>query len=130
MKRVFSKISVSLVLIAALTFLIGSTALAQSATTNHRTVTTIANACPPTIQQGSQGAAVVTLQNALHELYRDFDDLSFFENSPHNFHPPISVDGTFGPLTRTAVLDFQYWNSPLAQDGIVGPATWHVLHKC
>jgi peptidoglycan hydrolase-like protein with peptidoglycan-binding domain len=130
MKRIFSKIALSLVLIAALTFLIGGTASAQSTVTNHQTATTIPNSCPPTIQQGSQGAAVVTLQQALNELYRDFDDSSFWENSPNNAHPPLSVDGIFGSNTRAAVLDFQNWNPPLAQDGIVGPMTWHVLHKC
>jgi peptidoglycan hydrolase-like protein with peptidoglycan-binding domain len=132
MKRLFSQMALTFALVAMLTFLIGSTASAQSTLTTHRTSTaaiSVSLACPPTISEGSGGAAVVTLQQALNKLYRDFADPSWWENSPQNAHPPLSVDGSFGPLTRAAVIDFQYWNS-LTQDGIVGPNTWHVLHKC
>lgn len=139
MKRLFSKLALVPVLIVALTFLVSGTASAQSTVANHHTVPMTAAApltsCPPTIQQGSTGSVVKTLQRALNGLYLDFDDPSFFENSPDNFHPPLTVDGGFGPLTRNAVIDFQTWNSPafggtLNVDGIVGPKTWHVLHKC
>ncbi len=134
MKRLFPKMALVLVLIAALTFLVSGTASAQSTVVNHHTVPMTAAApltsCPPTIQEGSTGSVVVTLQRALNELYRDFDDPSWFVNSPDNFHPPLAVDGSFGPLTRNAVIDFQFWNPPLQVDGIVGPQTWHVLHKC
>jgi len=134
MKRLFPKMALVLVLIAALTVLVGGTASAQSTAANHQTVTTAVAAplasCPPTIQEGSTGSVVVTLQRALNELYRDFDDPSWFLNSPDNFQPPLAVDGIFGPLTRNAVIGFQFWNPPLQVDGIVGPQTWHVLHKC
>lgn len=38
----------------------------------------------------------------------------------------LTVDGIFGPDTRTAVLDFQTKHG-LASDGIVGPNAWHAL---
>lgn len=132
MKRLFCQMALALTLVAMLTFLIGGTASAQSVQVTQRANTAAAStslACPPTISEGSQGAAVVTLQQALNELYRDFDDPSFWENSPQNAHPPLSVDGIFGSNTHAAVIDFQNWNA-LTQDGIVGPKTWHVLHKC
>ena len=36
------------------------------------------------------------------------------------------IDGKFGPVTRTAVEQFQH-DAELAVDGIVGPATWAAL---
>jgi murein L,D-transpeptidase YcbB/YkuD len=58
----------------------------------------------PTIQQGSQGPAVVTLQQ----------------------HLGIPADGIFGLQTKTAVINFQK-NHGLIADGIVGPQTWRAL---
>ena len=39
---------------------------------------------------------------------------------------PVTVDGSFGPLTESAVKAFQQGNA-LAADGIVGPLTWAKL---
>jgi peptidoglycan hydrolase-like protein with peptidoglycan-binding domain len=41
----------------------------------------------------------------------------------------IAVDNSFGPATKARVKAFQWdmWNPPLAQDGVVGPATWRAL---
>ena len=39
---------------------------------------------------------------------------------------PVTVDGIFGPLTETAVKEFQQ-SQGLAADGIVGPLTWPKL---
>jgi peptidoglycan hydrolase-like protein with peptidoglycan-binding domain len=36
------------------------------------------------------------------------------------------VDGVFGPVTKRAVIEFQY-SEGLYMDGIIGPATWEAL---
>ena len=59
----------------------------------------------PQIKKGSKGKAVKILQIILGNL---------------------SVDGSFGPATQTAVLAFQK-NHGLEADGIVGPKTWKAL---
>ena len=63
----------------------------------------------PTIEQGSTGAAVTALQ-------RDLNILGY----------KLTVDGDFGPATRSAVITFQRRHS-LSQDGIVGPLTWAAI---
>lgn len=63
----------------------------------------------PTLQEGSTGTAVVTLQN-------DLDQLGY----------NLSQDGIFGPATRTAVVSFQARHG-LVQDGVVGPLTWAAI---
>lgn len=64
----------------------------------------------PTLQEGSSGQAVVTLQN-------DLDQLGY----------NLSQDGQFGPLTRAAVVSFQQ-DHALVPDGIVGPLTWAAIN--
>ena len=64
----------------------------------------------PTISEGAIGAVVRRLQRAL----RRTPNLG------------IIVDGVFGPLTETAVEQFQNASGLLA-DGVVGPATWNAL---
>ena len=81
--------------------------------------------CPATIQNGSTGSLVKTLQSKLNTDYAK----KVFPNSPYNFHPPLATDGDFGPLTESAVKDFQT-KKGLSVDGIVGPHTWHALGNC
>ena len=66
----------------------------------------------PVIRSGAMGDQVVQLQNRLKELgyYTD------------------TVDGQFGPGTRTAVTLFQQQNN-LQADGIVGPETSQLLYS-
>ena len=66
----------------------------------------------PTVQPGSSGQAVTSLQEKLNSA---------------GTTPPLVTDGIFGPLTRAAVVAFQSQNG-LAADGIVGPATWAKLN--
>lgn len=74
----------------------------------------------PTIRMGtcsSRSSVVKTLQTLLN---------SFGYN--------LVVDGSWGPLTQAAVLDFQknhkdYSGRQLAVDGCVGPLTWGALQK-
>jgi peptidoglycan hydrolase-like protein with peptidoglycan-binding domain len=65
----------------------------------------------PTLQFGSQGAAVKELQILLN---------SFFPSSL------LSVDGAFGFATQQRVRSFQV-RVALSSDGIVGSTTWEAL---
>jgi zinc D-Ala-D-Ala carboxypeptidase len=64
-----------------------------------------------TIRRGSRGAAVSALQHQLRFQYR---------------YKSVSVDGSFGAATQTAVKSFQT-NRRLTADGVVGVGTWRVL---
>ncbi|WP_413166768.1 peptidoglycan-binding domain-containing protein [Capilliphycus salinus ALCB114379] len=63
----------------------------------------------PTLRRGSQGEAVIRLQNRLND-----------------FGFRLVVDGIFGPATEAAVKRYQS-NNRLTVDGIVGPQTWSAL---
>lgn len=63
----------------------------------------------PLVRQGEQGPIVFAIQYLL----------KFYG---HN----LTVDGSFGPATRSAVITFQT-SKGLAADGIVGPNTWSAL---
>jgi peptidoglycan hydrolase-like protein with peptidoglycan-binding domain len=65
---------------------------------------------PPTISEGATGSTVRWLQYLL--VRRTLSD--------------NQIDGIFGPVTKTAVEQFQH-DDHLAADGIVGPATWSAL---
>jgi hypothetical protein len=74
--------------------------------------------CPPTIQFGSQGTWVETLQRRLNALgWKD------------QYGQVLLVDGDFGARTEYAVKNFQAAHAPPA-DGIVGPKTWSALGYC
>jgi polysaccharide deacetylase family sporulation protein PdaB len=62
-----------------------------------------------TIRQGSTGTAVRELQQAL-------------VNKGYS----LSVDGAFGPMTKSAVMSFQS-SVGITADGVVGPVTWSKL---
>ena len=70
----------------------------------------MANPGQPTVSPGATGDVVRRLQRAL----RRTPNLG------------LSVDGVFGPLTETAVVQFQQGAS-LTPDGVVGPLTWQAL---
>lgn len=63
----------------------------------------------PTLRQGDRGPAVIDLQTLLNKN-----------------GAKLTVDGFFGPMTRSAVVNFQQRKGLLA-DGIVGPQTWTAL---
>ncbi|MEO0967900.1 MAG: peptidoglycan-binding domain-containing protein [Cyanobacteria bacterium J06639_18] len=65
----------------------------------------------PTVRFGSSGSSVRVLQRLL---------------SSNGYF--ISVDGSFGALTETAVKAFQEQRG-LVTDGIVGPITWGELTR-
>jgi len=70
---------------------------------------------PPTLQQGSTGPLVARLQEVLNQ-------------AKSLFAPAIralSVDGNFGPLTRTTVQFLQRYGH-VGDDGIVGLHTWAI----
>ena len=67
----------------------------------------------PVLQQGSSGAEVEHLQTRLNQ---------------DGATPPLVVDGSFGPLTRAAVVAFQGRHG-LGADGKVGLRTWGALDE-
>ncbi len=70
----------------------------------------------PTLQSGSTGAVVTSLQTVLTNGAGEWGT------------GPGPIDGDFGPLTRASVVAFQGWGGVTA-DGIVGDQTWSVsLH--
>lgn len=99
------------------------------AASSNAAVPKVALACPATIEEGSTGSSVRTLQAELNTLYQDYSDPRWFTDSPDAYSNPLAVDGDFGPQTRDAVIDYQFWNG-LSVDGIVGPQTWHSLGHC
>ena len=73
----------------------------------------------PTLQSGSTGTWVKTLQQRL--------------NAKEVVTPPLKIDGVFGPKTRAAVVAFQQGHSnskgdPLKNDGVVGKQTWGAIN--
>ena len=68
----------------------------------------------PTLQQGSTGPAVSSLQQVLTN------------GAPGEWQiTPQGVDGDFGPHTKASVEAFQAWGQ-VGVDGIVGDQTWSV----
>ena len=80
---------------------------------------------PPTIppypgtplRLGSQGSNVVLLQNTLNAIAQIYAAI-----------PMLVADGSFGPLTETAVRAFQR-QFGLGSDGVVGPLTWNKIFE-
>lgn len=66
----------------------------------------------PTLQQGSHGSAVITVQKTLNAWYPKLAKLT--------------TDGEFGPATRTRVIYFQQ-RAHIQADGIIGARTWRAL---
>jgi peptidoglycan hydrolase-like protein with peptidoglycan-binding domain len=66
----------------------------------------------PTLQQGSSGGVVRSLQLILTE-----GAFGLWETTPHG------IDGVFGPNTDASVRAFQTW-ARIAVDGVVGQQTW------
>ena len=64
----------------------------------------------PMLRQGSRSVYVLILQDGLNTLG----------------YPTGGLDGSFGPATRNAVMNYQR-NNGLGADGIVGCATWTSL---
>ena len=67
--------------------------------------------CAGTLKSGSKGDQVKILQTELNKV----------------MNCGLTVDGSFGPATKTCVLSFQKANS-LSQDAIVGPKTCQKLN--
>lgn len=65
-----------------------------------------------TLQLGSRGEAVKTLQKGLNDMSYN-----------------VTVDGVYGPQTKAAVIKFQERFPELSKDGIVGPKTKNVMDK-
>ena len=69
-----------------------------------------------TLRRGSTGSAVRALQSYLRQLAAYYTG-----------QPDVTVDGTFGPATETAVTAWQR-RAGLTADGVVGPLTWQSIY--
>lgn len=74
--------------------------------------------CPATIQDGSKGTLVTTLQKELNARGMKGSDGKV-----------LTVDGDFGANTVAAVKSWQS-REKISVDGIVGPDTWRTLGNC
>ena len=72
---------------------------------------------PEVLREGDSGTGVLSLQYYLS-----------FLAAYYNTIPAVSIDGTFGPATRAAVVDLQS-TFGLVPDGIVGPETWETMYR-
>lgn len=72
---------------------------------------------PEVLREGDSGTGVLSLQYYLS-----------FLAAYYNTIPAVTIDGTFGPATRAAVVDLQT-TFGLAPDGIVGPETWETMYR-
>ena len=72
---------------------------------------------PGTMRLGDRGDGVTAVQDML-SLLAEFDDAL----------SPVAADGVFGPETQRAVQAYQRW-AGLADDGVVGPATWNAMFQ-
>lgn len=73
---------------------------------------------PPTLDDGATGPVVRRLQEVLGDGRSEFAPGA----------PPLTVDGVYGPRTRSLVMAFQRW-AGVPADGVVGLRTWAVsLH--
>ena len=72
---------------------------------------------PAVLREGDSGTGVLSLQYYLS-----------FLAAYYNTIPAVSIDGTFGPATRAAVIDLQS-TFGLAPDGVVGPETWETMYR-
>ena len=67
------------------------------------------------LRLGSTGANVATMQGFLNTIRSRFPSI-----------PALTADGSFGPLTQSAVETFQRLMG-LTPDGQIGPATWNFI---
>ena len=72
---------------------------------------------PQVLREGDSGTGVLSLQYYLS-----------FLAAYYNTIPAVSIDGTFGPATRAAVVDLQS-TFGLVPDGVVGPETWETMYR-
>ena len=72
---------------------------------------------PEVLREGDSGTGVLSLQYYLS-----------FLAAYYNTIPAVSIDGTFGPATRAAVVDLQT-TFGLVPDGIVGEETWETMYR-
>ena len=72
---------------------------------------------PEVLREGDSGTGVLSLQYYLS-----------FLAAYYNTIPAVTIDGTFGPATRAAVVDLQT-TFGLVPDGIVGEETWETMYR-
>jgi peptidoglycan hydrolase-like protein with peptidoglycan-binding domain len=83
------------------------------------------NGCPPTQTENSSGnnsSWVEVLQYNLNGIHQ----VTTFSFSTY----PLTIDGSFGAKTETAVNAYQTWANISGGNGVVGSLTWSALGFC